>query len=255
MSIKDLQIIDNKTKDLVKGWIKNQKKLPNIPDLITALCIIYYHIKEKFIKSGDCIKIIKKVNIKDTFIIQNCNMMKYNSSCVYGSININQNRNDVIEWTYKINNIPQNIINFDYSHNIAIGITNLIENFNKYAFCPSLVTIDNCFKWIAYGIAAGGDKYKIGGGTHYSGWIDTVEHITNKRKHNMHWQTNDIIKMVLWVKNNTLEFYRNGLRITTFNDINFHDDEEINMVVTLRGCKFMRGLSITLLDFKTEHNN
>ena len=56
MSMEDL----NKTKDLVKAWIRNPNKLPNIPDTITALCIIYYYIKEKFIKSGDCIKIIER---------------------------------------------------------------------------------------------------------------------------------------------------------------------------------------------------
>lgn len=65
-SFKELSKIHSKTKDIIKGWIRNKEqilKLRNVPDMVKALCILYYAELEKIDKDLFC----KSLKIVDNY--------------------------------------------------------------------------------------------------------------------------------------------------------------------------------------------
>ena len=55
MSFKELSKIDNRTKDAVQGWIRNQEKslnIRNVASMIKAICILYYREFDVFDKDS-----------------------------------------------------------------------------------------------------------------------------------------------------------------------------------------------------------
>ena len=102
--LKQLVNIEKKTKYTVYGWVRELEKalkLSNIPDLVTAVCILYLGDNETFeivsasLKLSDDKKVITKCR-DDT--------MDY---CAYGCIKISSTSDVICRWNIKLNHMDR----------------------------------------------------------------------------------------------------------------------------------------------------
>lgn len=100
MSLKILSKIHNKTKLSVYGWIRKEEKtlkIPNIPSLVSAICILYYREDEIFnIISDKCIKLSGN---KKTITKTDYDLSLANNN--YGIVKIRSKGNNTI-YTWKL---------------------------------------------------------------------------------------------------------------------------------------------------------
>eukprot|EP01084_Bolivina_argentea_P299913 517020_1 len=97
--LKELKQINNRTKHSVFGYVRemhDKLSLPNVPILISYLCLSYYYHNEYFAKSGDEVEILNdKMSIKK--IAGHCD---YNNT-TYCNTWIESTSNKIAKWTLK----------------------------------------------------------------------------------------------------------------------------------------------------------
>ena len=120
--------IDQRTKDIVNGYIKTVNKslfvstdnpYYNIPSGVLLICLIYYFDPEYFEKLGNDIK----VSMDKKISTHTSDGAWTNNS--FGHQWINSQSNDIIKWTFKILQC--------YGHSISIGISS-VDNDTKRPF-------------------------------------------------------------------------------------------------------------------------
>lgn len=236
MSFKNLCQIDIKYKIIVQGWmrtVKKQYKLSNIPDIIRALCILYYDVKEKF---NECVtwgNIITKINDRDTYKSNNdvihcvAEDRCYYKDSVFGSINVNQTNYKTMKWILHINHNNRKI-------DISFGLSSK-SNIGSYG----CVTLSSSSEGYCRILALRKD-YPLS----FSKYIATK------------CITRDVaIVMIFNRVDRTLQFQKNDSDIITLKDIDFGNNNQVWMVVNLLGYGFdsLKDVTITLSDFCVNH--
>ena len=216
LSLEKVKTIDQRTKDTVFGFIKqSQTLLPsnesyyNIVPLICHIILLFYCKLEIF-----------TVYDKDEFEYneyENILTKKRNKRCTaYGNIDIYGNNLFIYEWTFKILNS---------GGDIYIGIDSSYKGCINSRFTSGY----NINKHYAYG--AEGYKYDF---------------IDNRDKYGYVFKNNDIIKMILNIKQKTISFYHHKDIGIAFENIDFTENKKYNMAVSMYG----KHDSVQLLDFQ-----
>lgn len=237
---KQLFQIDIKYKTAVQGWIRNHKKqykLLNIPDIIKALCILYYDVKEKF---NECVtwgNIITKINDRDTYKVNNylihcvSNYDCHYKDSIFGSINVNQNNYKIMKWIFHINHHK---LCMNRYIEISIGLSN---KFNIYSY--GCVTLSSSSEGYSRILSVRKDYYPL----KLSKYIP-CKCITEDA----------VIVMTFNRTDKILQFQKNDSDIITLKDIHFHH-QPVWMVVNLSGSGFdsLKDVTITLSDFSIHY--
>ena len=131
MSFKQLKNIGKRTKYTVYGWIRNkEKELPNIPCMVTSICILYFRKDEIFeivaqgFKLSDNKKCIKRDYSERGWVALWCG-----HPINFGSIIISSNNPVIYEWILRIANPEKQ------ENGIEVGITSKPIGDNIYSFC------------------------------------------------------------------------------------------------------------------------
>eukprot|EP01084_Bolivina_argentea_P193173 331454_1 len=128
---KQMKQIDNETKNLVFGFIRQKlwKHISNlsntygIPELIIYICLTFYYIPESF---GICPSHVIGILSNRTTIIKYGNKHAWNNT-TYGHRIIHSNSNSINKWKIKINTL--------FNHeSIVIGFTSNNNNSINYDF-------------------------------------------------------------------------------------------------------------------------
>ena len=97
LNFEDLKIIDERTKDLVKGYIRKSVNEDSIiPSLVASICILFYHLREFFSICGD------NMVISDCFtkLTTKVDELVGPASC-YGIVPINPKMTCIYSWEFK----------------------------------------------------------------------------------------------------------------------------------------------------------
>eukprot|EP01084_Bolivina_argentea_P037159 68702_1 len=151
-TLKQLKQINDHTKRSVFGYVREiQEKLslPNIPILISYLCLSYYYHNEYFSKSGHQIEISNdKMSIKK--ITGDCNY----KNTTYCNTWIQSTSNKIAKWTFKTNKYCEDInggfyicfvSNYDDKINEDCSVYELkyMPNYAFYPTCDEVIVFDN----------------------------------------------------------------------------------------------------------------
>lgn len=218
--------IDQRSKDIVLGFIHRHENKNNecqIPTVIGCICLLYYHVHERFTtKESNHTVISSSNNIHDC---QNdIALSTYHRGNIYGTITVNfeqfvsrlntksslhsdNHKSDVcFEWKFEIKS----------NGNIGIGLHSLT---NKYPF-------------ISYG------------------WTSTGIEFLSIRGHQMYtgheFKKDDIITMKLYLHKRTLQFFRNDKEypsVVIRNIDNRHNYKLAILMLNNQSC-------IKIIDFK-----
>lgn len=125
-----LKNVNKQTKYITFGWIRNQQKLlklPNIPSLVSAICILYVREDEIFYKISD--NGIKRDENAKKVIKEKFDDCLYNNN--YGYIQIASDSDYIIQWDLKV-------ITKSIRCGITIGITNFEDVNNAIEECNDM---------------------------------------------------------------------------------------------------------------------
>ena len=241
----------------------------NINDII-LLILSYFHIAEQFIKSGISLKIYKgitifrKQNAHDLFLQNNAWLSHISDefdtesevSSVYGECDI-VTSNDFYQWTLQLGPaIYSQLLNDTGTgsyNDILIGITNTKDVFlNEYLgyFTDTRSTMT------AYAVSGRGSKFTMELGVSGSSSVNE-----SHSKSNSIWKDNDIIQMILNIRENSLKFYRNKSLITIFDNIIIDPKDTFKMIISISGFDKLQTSNLeeeyiimSLVDYKCVRN-
>eukprot|EP01084_Bolivina_argentea_P209773 357244_1 len=200
MSLKD---VDQSTKDIVTGYLQHCRKLfsnnfyPNIPSLVTHLCMQYYFIAEYFSAHGSIIYLNEKRTIATI------NENGYDECCAYGNIAITNNTPAIYKWHFRMIHPYSTIyIGIDSSNKKCIT-----AQYKNFTYCRQ----NSCSFYACSGT-----------GTIYSNTLG----YSRANYADMDWRTDDIVIMQLNAKKKTLKYYLNGIdKGIAFENIEFKDTQ------------------------------
>ena len=178
-----LKFVDQATKDLVEGFIRNTSRTFSddkvIPSLVVTICILFYHLVEFFSVCG------KSMIIDDNMTILKVSVPngKLERMTGYGNIEITNRYNCIYSWTLKL--VKLDI--FD----TFIGIDASNKEHIDRNFTGNTTTNGH------YAINARGSKFTM----------KTEREVFSYGKK---MNTGDIVKMEINTKNRTMQFWING---------------------------------------------
>ena len=196
--ILNLSKVDQGTIDIVSGYIKicqtllpNDNSFYNIPSLVECICIEYYWVYEHFTKHGQYFSLNDERNV--------ATHKGFHDDTVYGNIKID-NKPILYEWIFKIVE----------DGSIYIGI----DSSNK-AFCDSDFSERDKNKNDFYSYGYVGKKLSHLKGEYYGSYFNP----------------GDVIRMILNVQNQTLEYFVNDKsQGIAYKNISF-DDKTYHMAI------------------------
>eukprot|EP01084_Bolivina_argentea_P204012 348354_1 len=218
--------VDQKTKDIVLGFIKksNQLLVNNsnfiIPEIIHFVCLLYYYQSEYFTQHGDAINI---GHTNDIAKFSDNTIYESSSNTVYGKVIIDKaTKYNKYIWKFKITDPSERVI-------IGFGIDSSDKEFSDTAFYSH-----NSNPYYAY-YTGDGDGARFSDVQHVYGDYGK-EYI----KHN------DEIKMELTIGNTSLRYYVNDEDLgVAFDDVKFENNERYAMAVCID-----EKVTIELIDFQ-----
>ena len=139
LTFEEMKNVDQRSKDTVFGFIRQQNQLFDlqIPSIILFICLQFYYLKEYFIKIGDGMILNENKNIIILTEDNKKNKYSYYKRTVYGNISTsNSNSNHKIyKWHIKILQCKLNIyIGLDSSPQEHINTDFSNDSKNKYKF-------------------------------------------------------------------------------------------------------------------------
>ena len=219
LNVAKVNNIDQRTKDLVIGYIKS--RLYNdqiIPSIIIATCILFYHIYEYFTVHG------KHIMLDETSTIMSIHeAIACNAQSVYGNFCINGKDNCIYSWTIKI-------LKYNVRDRLEFGIS--ASNKSHPNGTEFSTTIG---KSIYY---------------YYSVSRNYLCRLNRVKESDLYkFVEGDVIKLELNTVNETLQFYVNGQsRGIPFNYM-FFGDYTFHFVIAVTSYKRISPLSLQLIMF------
>ena len=126
MNLQNIKLVDQRTKDIVYGFIKRMEKsllLKHIPIEIYDICLAFYYFPEFFNKAReDCFKISDdKLTIT---AIMDCS---YHKHTIFMKRWIDSNTNIIAKWRFRINNISLHGCSFFWFSKQLLGDVLLLD--------------------------------------------------------------------------------------------------------------------------------
>ena len=216
-----LRSVDQKTKDLVEGFIRSVLQNENIPSLILTICISFYYLGEFFSICGkgmvidDDMTMLKVCSLKRGTFVRNTG---------YGNIKIENAYHCIYSWAIKL--VAMDI------YNTYIGI----DASDKAHVNRNFAIVRNEYYVID---AKGTKKYR------------TVQNNKHQRlSYGKKLNEGDIVKMEINTENKTMQFWINDEdQGIAFENITF-DDFEYHLAISLCTDKQNYAHCVKLLDFK-----
>lgn len=219
LHFEDLKQVDERTKDLVNGFLKSMNNDENsiIPSLIASICILFYNLQEFFTICGDDMiiddtltKVTTKAAVSDDV----------KGSC-YGNIKIN-NKFDCI-YTWKLNRIASN------GGYTAVGI------------CSNKTMLNRTYG----GFGHDSYFYKIA-----STGIADYHQKSNRTEFDVRWYAGDKITVHINTRKRSFEVSANNDEmIVIFDNIKFEPDVEYYFGIANHGWNQEKLNIIELLSF------
>eukprot|EP01083_Nonionella_stella_P086129 239068_1 len=223
--------------DLVLGFIhKMESLLPNqiIPSEIKQLCLMYYHLKERFTKCGTELCISSNINKFDTCTVQRSNPNHFSWwNTVYGKIVIDgtTHRNGVYWWRFKLIQINAECV---------IGITTCTDHSNRNGYDPMFSNKPSKF----YALSTA-KKPLISHRFELWNYHDECHHAEP-------FKANDIIVMELDTKDRILKYYQNGNEIGSIDNIDM--SVTYNVAISMQSRSLSRDcICIQILQLGIRH--
>ena len=213
VSFDRLKLVDQRTKDLVEGFIKKASHDIDIPSSIVSVCILFYYLGEFFSTCGDAMKIDDNKTI-----LKACPLARNTG---YGNIRINNEYNCIYSWTLKL-------VALDI-YNTWIGIDASNKEYSHRNFSLAAKHY--------YAIDVRGSKK-----SRISGQSSTRVNYGKRMKEG------DIVKMDINTKDRTMSFWINDeYQGIAFEDVAF-DGVEYYLAISLfkQNCEHW----VKLLDFR-----
>ena len=242
MSISRVKNIDNESKFLVSGFVRESKINNTIPIMIEYLIMIYYWIEEKFTISGDGITLDETQKIAKT---KNNFYGTYNTIYCNNVIDLNDTSIIKYEWTFKIINTADLITYWPYKNPIIIGIDS--SKNNKYFINNNFGQI-NVNRNKFYSITSNGT---ICNNSNYQ--FCAIQY------HELYdiWNNNDIIKIIFDVKQKSIFYQRNNQKIKIFgtNVYGQKSDIKYNLAISMAKSTNEPNKEIKIIKFKVFYQN
>ena len=230
-----LKSVDQKTTDLVMGFIRNAEKDLNadviIPSLIMTTCILFYHLQELFSICGEYMNIddestLLQISCPDELRWQG----QLARNTAYGNIKINNKYNCIYSWSIKLVKLDA----FD----TWIGI----DSSNKKHIDSNFTSYDsNKFCAISH------DGHRTLNGCDYE---EPENESVSSYGYGNGMDVGDVVKMELNTMNKTMEFWVNGKsRGIAFRNILF-DEIEYYFAVSLATNEPDYAHSVKLINFR-----
>eukprot|EP01084_Bolivina_argentea_P258825 436508_1 len=219
-----LKITDQRTKDIVFGYIRTLERLLKLnystPLQIQYCCLHYYFTQEYFTKCGDCMKLNE---IRDT-VCKSTGGGKFNYNSAYGNFVIDATKTEVTEYIWHIKLI-----------NVTAGYAYVgIDSSNKQ-YINSRFTDPMQNGSVFYGFRSDG----------YIDWND--KRGCSWRRYGSKCTNNDTITMIVNINYKNITFYVNeedlGVAVA-----NIEVDKIYNLGVNL----YSVGQSVQILKFETK---
>lgn len=231
---KHLPKANQRQKDSVKGWIRNEQKLNklwNIPSLIQSLCIIYFNEYDE-LSTENCGALVDISNDKTSITKRETNLS--NLYC-FGTLRIpSLNNNNIYRWDVQIIKWTPGVHGFD---NAMIGVSSRTKLWkspgtNLTPYCRALE--------YAYG-----DTGKIMNPAWYSRTRDRWSDYGDKAKEN------DIISVELDIGDSTVRFYVNDKdQGIAYKDIKKGEDIQYRFIFGA----LCDGTELKLMNFTTRYS-
>lgn len=96
---------NQRTKDLINGYIRLKSKNLNIPIVINYVCLLYYLLKDRFGKHGKALKLSSDTNSKHYNIVKSKQTQTFAIwNTAYGDVDIDTNKfkDMIVNWTLKM---------------------------------------------------------------------------------------------------------------------------------------------------------
>eukprot|EP01084_Bolivina_argentea_P273291 465483_1 len=202
-----LKFIDDETKKLIFGYVRNIENLCNVPMAIKHLCLFYSLETEEFGKHSKKLIVSSSTKYKYNDIAYAESLPKFSRSNVFGSIVIDSNKhpNTIYSWTFKL---TSNHTLFSTSLP-SIGIVSNVISVDDYCF----------------NMYVGGKKHYLY--SHY-GWDISSGKVRFKNRScdynaSCHIESGDMIKMEVDLKHKTLKYFQNDKDLdVAFEDIDLN---------------------------------
>ena len=217
-------------KDLIFGFIRESSKsisYTTIPVMINYICLLYYIVKDKFIKTKMEITSSDTNNTEqgDIALLDPSNHQLMRWLTAHGNIIMNptENPNVIATWTIKVD-----------TGLCTIGID------SEYVDPPPIYiyTFYETSRWYRW-----------------DGWdgMQNDDRTQNKKQDKDKFKRGDVIKMQLDVPNKKLIFYRNDKRTNiVFDDIDVSKNYHLEINVY---CHGIRSLATQIIDFNVINHN
>lgn len=220
MSLEPKQVrnVNQRSKDLINGYIRLEYENSNIPIAINHICLIYHLIKDGFGKHGERLKLSSSNSGSTNYDVVETKSGDWKWNTVYGTVDIDTEKfkNMIANWTFKV----------DFKCG-AIGIDSSNSQHTD-TFC--------------FGKADDANNY----GWHTNGQLfsSSEPHIRDA----LLFGPKDIIKMELNVAKKMLKFYKNDVDVNLqFNDID--TSKTYRLAVSLYNESFKGKLHIIESEF------
>lgn len=229
LQFESLKHINQKTKDLVSGYIKNMEKELNgsiIPSLIITTCILFFHAKEFFSKIGKFMMTDDEslTTLRVSSNVDNPDSQKIARNSAYGSVVIHDKHHCIYVWTIKILKVDvfDTFIGMDSSNKKYINANFTLQS--GYDKLYKYYAIDHC-----------GLKYG---------------HIEGEEEYGIRFGVNSVVRMEVNTKDKTIEYWINGKsQGVAFENVDF-DDCEYYFAVSLCTNEYEYAHCVKLIDFQ-----
>lgn len=222
-----IKLVDQKTKDLVAGFIRNSEQEFNenaiIPSSITTICTLFYYLGEFFADCGKNMVIENEMKILKIAAPRHWKVVRNTG---YGNVNINNEYNCIYSWTLKL-------VALD-SFNTYIGIDSSDKEYIDDNFSSGQ---NNTY----YLITSRGVK---------SYQVSKVDETHGSGSYGREMEAGDVIKMEINTKDTTMEVWiNNQSQGIAFKDIAF-DEVEYHFAISLCTNEANFATCVELVDFK-----